>query len=150
MTDKMPKEMVEGDKVREVFAAWMNQGSDSPPTNGDLVRHDKIDIELLEHLANYIWQDACASRDAELTEANKRGDYWRDLHQKEAMSNLSYQQQLAAANDKIKVALDKFSHIKWIKDCGIDSSQGNHPEDERDAMYNISCEAITQIEETLK
>lgn len=37
---------------------------------------------------------------------------------------------------------EALSHIIWIKDCGIDSSRGNHPDAERDAMYRIAKEAL--------
>ena len=96
----------------------------------------------IEQAALVIANTICASNDAEIADSNGSETQRMVIHQLE--------QQLAAKDAKIKVALDKFSHIKWIKDCGIDSSQGNHPEDERDAMYKIANEAIAQIEVALK
>jgi hypothetical protein len=48
-------DMFYDDAARQAFAEWMNQGP-SAPTNGDLVKHDKIDVELLEHLAAYMYR----------------------------------------------------------------------------------------------
>lgn len=45
-------------ELQVVFDNWMDQGSDAPPTNGDIVRYDKIDIDLLHHLASYVWEKA--------------------------------------------------------------------------------------------
>jgi NTP pyrophosphatase (non-canonical NTP hydrolase) len=36
------------------FDEWLNQGP-SAPTNGDIVRHDRIDVELLHHLAQFMY-----------------------------------------------------------------------------------------------
>jgi len=44
--------------LAQAFDDWMNQGADSPPTNGDLVEFDEIDKELLRHLARFIWNRA--------------------------------------------------------------------------------------------
>ena len=44
--------------LKEAFTEWWNQGSDSPPTNGDIVKYDKIDVGLLQHLASFIWNRA--------------------------------------------------------------------------------------------
>lgn len=44
--------------LKEAFTEWWNQGSDSPPTNGDIVKYDKIDVDLLQHLAAFIWHHA--------------------------------------------------------------------------------------------
>ena len=44
--------------LKEAFTEWRNQGSDSPPTNGDIVKYDKIDVDLLQHLAAFIWHRA--------------------------------------------------------------------------------------------
>ena len=89
------------------------------------------------------WQAACASKEAEIAEEVGLLNSTLDSRNRE----LEYMSGVLAAKDKLlQIALDKFSHIKWIKDCGIDSSQGNHPEDERDAMYRIANEAITQIQ----
>lgn len=44
--------------LKEAFTEWWNQGSDSPPTNGDIVKYDKIDVDLLQHLAAFIWHRA--------------------------------------------------------------------------------------------
>lgn len=44
-------------ELEKAFEEWMNQGP-SAPTNGDLVRHDGIDVELLHHLAEFIWDKA--------------------------------------------------------------------------------------------
>lgn len=44
--------------LKEAFTEWWNQGSDSPPTNGDIVKYDKIDVDLLQHLAVFIWHRA--------------------------------------------------------------------------------------------
>lgn len=44
--------------LKEAFTEWWNQGSDSPPTNGDIVKYDKIDVDLLQHLAAFIWYRA--------------------------------------------------------------------------------------------
>ena len=43
--------------LEEAFAEWLDQGP-SAPTNRDIVVHDKVDIELLEHLASFIWYKA--------------------------------------------------------------------------------------------
>lgn len=37
------------------YQEWLAQGSESPPTNGDVVRHYKMDEELLQHLAAFMW-----------------------------------------------------------------------------------------------
>ena len=42
-THKLPDNYV---GLKEAFTAWWNQGSDSPPTNGDIVKYDKIDVDL--------------------------------------------------------------------------------------------------------
>ena len=44
--------------LKEAFTEWWNQGSDTPPTNGDIVKYDKIDVDLLQHLASFIWNRA--------------------------------------------------------------------------------------------
>ena len=54
-THKLPDNYV---GLKEAFTAWWNQGSDSPPTNGDIVKYDKIDVDLLQHLAAFIWNRA--------------------------------------------------------------------------------------------
>ena len=36
------------------FQEWMNQGP-TPPTNGDVVRHERVDMELLHHLAAFMF-----------------------------------------------------------------------------------------------
>ena len=49
--DNMPE-------LKKAFDAWMTQGSHEPPTNADLIAHDGVDIELLHHLATFIWVQA--------------------------------------------------------------------------------------------
>ena len=44
--------------LKEAFTEWWNQGSDTPPTNGDIVKYDKIDVGILQHLATFIWHRA--------------------------------------------------------------------------------------------
>lgn len=42
--------------LKNAFDEWMSQGPE--PTNGDVVRHHKVDLELLHHLAEFIWNKA--------------------------------------------------------------------------------------------
>lgn len=46
-------------QLKESFNKWLNEHNDgSPLTVRDLVEHDEIDINLLEHLATYVWREA--------------------------------------------------------------------------------------------
>lgn len=46
-------------KLEDVFDKWMNQCLDNPSsTNGDLVRHANVSVELLQHLATFVWREA--------------------------------------------------------------------------------------------
>jgi hypothetical protein len=67
----------------------------------------------------------------------------------EAADTLSAQQQEI---ERLRKAL---SHIRWIKDCGIDSVNDagllhNHPDEERDAMYRIARAALATPTDTPK
>lgn len=42
-------------EVETAFQEWLDQGP-SPPTNGDIVVADKIDVELLHHLASFMFR----------------------------------------------------------------------------------------------
>ena len=119
------------DKMREEYRQWIVDAAER-------LGKKKLTVDE-ERIAYFAFRDACASKDSEIEGLQAAARFWND---KANDAN----EQLAAKDKALQVALDKFSHIKWIKDCGIDSSQGNHPEDERDAMYNISCEAITLLE----
>jgi hypothetical protein len=46
--DNMPE-------LKKAFDAWMTQGSFEPPTNADLIEHGGVDLELLHHLATFVW-----------------------------------------------------------------------------------------------
>ncbi len=41
-------------EAQAAFDAWLNQGPGAP-TNGDLVKHDQVDRELLHHLASFMY-----------------------------------------------------------------------------------------------
>ena len=45
-------------ELKQVFSDWWNQGADRPPTNGDIVKYDKIDTTILQHLATFVWTRA--------------------------------------------------------------------------------------------
>lgn len=46
-------------QLKETLNKWLNESNDgSPLTIRDLVEHDEIDIELLEHLATFVWREA--------------------------------------------------------------------------------------------
>ncbi len=40
----------------DAYLEWLEQGADSPPTNGDVVRYEKIDEDVLRHLAEFMYQ----------------------------------------------------------------------------------------------
>jgi hypothetical protein len=46
-------------QLKETFNKWLSESNDGGPlTIRDLVSHDEIDIELLEHLATFVWREA--------------------------------------------------------------------------------------------
>lgn len=45
-------------QLKETFNKWLNESNDGTLTIRDLVEHDGIDVELLEHLATFIWREA--------------------------------------------------------------------------------------------
>lgn len=46
-------------QLKEAFNKWLAINNDGMPlTIRELVEHDEIDIELLEHLATFIWREA--------------------------------------------------------------------------------------------
>lgn len=45
-------------ELKQAFSDWWNQGAEAPPSNGDIVKYDKIDTEILHHLATFIWNRA--------------------------------------------------------------------------------------------
>jgi hypothetical protein len=57
---EVPTKMLPVDYVglKEAFTEWWNQGCEAPPSNGEIVMYDKIDTEILQHLATFIWKRA--------------------------------------------------------------------------------------------
>ena len=45
-------------QLKETFNNWLNASNDGTLTIRDLLVHDKIDVELLEHLATFVWTEA--------------------------------------------------------------------------------------------
>lgn len=45
-------------EVNVAFQEWMDGMEGGAPTNGDIVRHDKIDVGLLHNLAEFMWHKA--------------------------------------------------------------------------------------------
>jgi len=62
---------------------------------------------------------------------------WRELYEQMRAAAVALQERCERAEAALK-------HIKWIKDCGIDSGAGNHPDAERDAMYSIADKALKE------
>lgn len=48
-------------KAKAAFEEWLDQGP-SAPTNRDLVVYDKIDVDLLAHLASFMFRKGQESK----------------------------------------------------------------------------------------
>ncbi len=88
-------------------------------------------------------EQALARAQEELTQTKERAAMWAASKGK----ILAMYENAAAELAKVREAL---SHIRWIKDCGIDGRDAtglfiNFADQERDEMYKIACAALASV-----